>query len=490
MRFINQFAPILPELFLAIAIQFLLFLVVYLRIDSVDSQGKILYPLLTRIMTHATYVVLFITLLLLSYAPMQYNLFGNIYFSAYYIYFAKIFVLIVSLAVVPIIKYYLTINRMQGFEIQLLFLIAVFAFFVLPGVNDFLFFFIVLELQSLCAYILAASRRTRLLSIEAGLKYFILGSLSSGLLLFGIALLYGLLGTTNFIECSYLLLDVDVLGVAVVAFVFIFSGIFFKIAIAPFHIWSPDVYEGAPLPIVAVFSTLPKVSYFVVLCRFLFLFIGQPLVLSSMYVFLYVLSVLGLLSVIIGVLGALYQTKIKRLVAYSGISNVGYVLISLSSNTAYSTSASFFYLIIYIVLTLNLFYIVVLVRGSKSLTYIVELQGLARKHPFLGFILALNMFSYAGVPPLAGFFGKFVLINGILQSSGVSALLLMLLFSVISAVYYIRIVKIMYFDKSDMQMLDLDVCASLYIFLVLTTLFNIFFLFVFDILWSIILLLF
>lgn len=336
MRFANQITPILPELFLAIAIQFLLFLVFYLRVESIDSRGIIRYPLVTRIMTHSTYILLVITALLLSYSPIEYTLFGDIYFSAAYVYFTKFFVLIVALALVPILNYYLTVNRIQGFEIQILFLITVFAFFILPGVNDFLFFFIVLELQSLSAYILAASRRTHLLSVEAGLKYFILGSLASGLLLFGISLLYGLLGTTNFIECSYLLLDVDSLGVALIAFVFIFSGILFKIAVAPFHVWSPDVYEGAPLPIVAVFATLPKLSYFIVLFRFVLLFIGQPLVLSSMSIFLYVFGILGLLSVVVGVLGALYQTKIKRLVAYSGIANIGYVLISLSSNTAYS----------------------------------------------------------------------------------------------------------------------------------------------------------
>ena len=321
---------------------------------------------------------------------------------------------------------------------------------------DLITIYLTIELQSLCFYVLAASKRTSEFSTEAGLKYFLLGAFSSGILLFGCSMIYGFTGVTNLEQLAKLLTVVDLPNGVYLGMVFVAVAFLFKLTAVPFHMWAPDVYEGSPTYVTAFFSIAPKIALFACMLR---IFLGIESVSSLNDLELGALSrltlhssvpqelfaICSLASMILGSLAGLAQTKVKRLLAYSSIANVGYLLIGLACGTIEGVQALLIGLFIYVVMTLNAFTVVLSLPQNRQ-QYISDLSALARSNPLLAITLSLTMFSYAGIPPLAGFCSKYALFLAALGSGAYLLALVGIITSVISCFYYIRFVKVMYFD--------------------------------------------
>jgi NADH-quinone oxidoreductase subunit N len=317
---------------------------------------------------------------------------------------------------------------------------------------DLISLYLAIEMQSLCLYALAASKKDSTFSTEAGLKYFILGSFSSALLLFGISIIYGITGTTNF-ENLYLLLAgpnetlLNLESSVIIGLIFISAAFFFKIAAAPLHMWSPDVYEGSPVSSTIFFAVIPKIALFSVFLR---LFQN---VFSNFHDFFLLATVFfALFSVTIGSFVALRQKKLKRLLAYSSISHVGYMLLAFSANSIEGTQSLFFYLIIYMITSLVLWSLVLSINTLKNTNRsktLVDLSFLSTTNPLLALTGLIAFFSLAGVPPLVGFYAKMSIFLTTIGSSLVFASLFAILSSVISSYYYIRIIKNLYFEKRE-----------------------------------------
>jgi len=346
---------------------------------------------------------------------------------------------------------YLEYNKVNSFEFFILIILATLGMFCLVSTNDFLVLYMSIELMSLSFYILAAYKRNSEFSGEAGLKYFILGAFSSGLLLFGISMIYGFTGLTNFEELSKLLTGIHSLtdsiaynGILVGIF-FVSVALLFKVAAAPFHMWSPDVYEGAPTPVTAFFSIVPKIAVLSLLIK-LFFYTFYDLINFWQPLFLYC----GILSMIIGSIGALYQRKIKRLMAYSGIANVGYMLAGFAGGSIESLTGLLFYLIVYVVMMIAFFAFVLGTQSEKSSKMnmqISDLKNLGKVNPALGFAVTLILFSMVGLPPFMGFFAKFYLFLAMIQSEFYIVAIIGVLSSVLAAFYYIRIIKLIFFES-------------------------------------------
>jgi NADH-quinone oxidoreductase subunit N len=341
-----------------------------------------------------------------------------------------------------------TKDRINMPEAVILLLLAVLSACIFIGSNDLITVYLSIEMQSLCFYVLATLKRNSNFSTEAGLKYFVLGAFSSGLLLFGCSLIYGFIGTTNFEEINRLLfysrLEFFSNGLALGMF-FVFAAFMFKIAAAPFHVWITDVYEGAPTYVTAYFAVIPKLAIFGVICRFATFVFNE---FSTNWQILTLACALASLS--IGCMGALYQKKIKRLLAYSAISHGGFILLGLSSNSAIGNESIFFYMFIYIWMGLGMFVLLLNVRHNITggrIIFLSEFVGISKTNPALAIILALILFSMAGVPPLAGFFSKMYIFFAALGSYLYTATFFALILSALCAVYYIRIIKIAYFDN-------------------------------------------
>ena len=328
-------------------------------------------------------------------------------------------------------------------EFPLLVLLAALGMGIMVSANNLLTLYIGLELNSLASYVLAAILRSNGRSAEAGLKYFVLGSLASGILLYGFSLTYGFTGTTSF-DGIRAVFGAGPLSVgATFGLVFVLSGLAFKISAAPFHMWTPDVYEGAPTPVTAFFATAPKAAALALLMRVsLGAFGAQPGAWQQIVIFA------SLLSIVIGALGAIGQDNIKRLLAYSSINNVGFMLIGLAAGTQAGASATLVYLAIYVVTSVAAFVVVLALRDAqgKAIESIADLGGLSRTHPGLAAALAVVMFSLAGVPPLFGFWGKFLVFQAAVQAHLVVLAALGIAASVIGAFYYLKVVKVLYFD--------------------------------------------
>ena len=327
------------------------------------------------------------------------------------------------------------------YEFPILILFSTLGMMVMVSANDLLAMFIGLELQSLSLYVLAALNRNSLLSSEAGIKYFILGALSSGLLLFGISYIYGFSGNTNFnlIAVNY---NSESLGL-LIGIVFVLAGLAFKVSAVPFHMWTPDVYQGAPTPITAFFALAPKIAAMGLLVRFLFNSFGELYLDWQQIIFF-----ISIASMMLAAFAAIAQTNIKRLMAYSSIGHIGYALIGVACVSSEGLRSLLIYLMIYLVMNISVFTVILsLKRNDAYFENISDLSGMYKNHPFTTILVALMMFSLAGIPPLAGFFGKFYIFVAALQSNMVFLAVIGIIASVISAFYYLRIVKIMYFDE-------------------------------------------
>ncbi len=342
-------------------------------------------------------------------------------------------------------------NEQEGisrFEFPVLILLATLGMFMMVSANDLISLYVGLELQSLALYVVAAFRRDSLKSSEAGLKYFVLGALSSGMLLYGCSLIYGFAGTTSFDDLAKLFVTgVDGttnVGV-VVGLVFIISGLAFKVSAVPFHMWTPDVYEGAPTPVTAFFAVAPKIAAIALLLRVLVGPFG-PLISEWQQVII----LISISSMLLGALAAIWQSNIKRMLAYSSIGHVGYALVGLASGSEAGLQGVFVYMAIYLAMNLGTFCCVLLMRRSgRMVEGIRDLSGLSQNNPMLALALAILMFAMAGIPPLAGFFGKFYIFLAAVDAELYILAIIGVLTSVIGAFYYLRIIKIMYFDSPN-----------------------------------------
>jgi NADH-quinone oxidoreductase subunit N len=361
--------------------------------------------------------------------------------------FAKLLIYAAAGAVLVVAPAFFDRFRAMRAEFPLLVVFAALGAGLMVSATDWITLYIGLELNSLSAYVLASFLRADERSAEAGLKYFVLGALASGILLFGMSLIYGFTGTTQFngIRAA---LGSDTGGLAtgaVFGVVFVLSGLAFKIAAAPFHMWTPDVYEGAPTPVTTFFATAPKVAAMALTMRVaLDAFGGQVSSWQPIVIFA------ALLSIVIGALGAIGQANIKRLMAYSSINNVGFILIGLAAATPAGASGMLVYLAIYVAMTIAGFVAILLLRdeNGEPVEAISDLSGLSKTRPWLALALASVMFSLAGIPPLFGFWAKFVVFKAAVAADLVPLAAIGIAASVIGAFYYIKIVKVMYFDEA------------------------------------------
>jgi NADH-quinone oxidoreductase subunit N len=330
-------------------------------------------------------------------------------------------------------------------EYPILILFACVGMSIMVSASDLITLYIGLELNSLAAYVLASFARYDGRSAEAGLKYFVLGALASGILLYGMSLLYGFTGSTDFTAIGTALTGKLSLG-PLFGIIFVLSGLAFKISAAPFHMWTPDVYEGAPTPVTAFFASAPKVAATALLVRIVTEAFG-----NQTGAWQQIVIVVALMSIIIGAVGAIGQQNLKRLLAYSSINNIGFILIGLAAGTQAGVAAMLVYLAIYVAMTLGSFICLMQLRNRNGdlLEGIDDVAGLSKTRPGLAAAMAMFMFSLAGIPPLFGFWGKLAVFNAAVAAGLLPLAILGIAASVIGAFYYLKIVKLMYFDEAN-----------------------------------------
>ena len=366
----------------------------------------------------------------------------------------------------------------KAFEYPILILFSSLGMSLMISANDLITLYLAIELQSLPLYVMAAFKRDSVESGEAGIKYFVLGALSSSLFLFGSSLIYGFTGSIEFSEISR---SIDILNInsgIVVGIVFILSGLIFKISAVPFHMWTPDVYEGSATPITAFFATAPKMAAMCMLVNILYgPFSGAFESWQQIIIFV------SIASMSLGSFVAIRQSNIKRLLAYSSIAHMGFALIGLISPLSQlGVQALLIYMLIYIVTNLGVFACIISLEKNEgeTISNTDDLSGLSKKYPFISFSMAMLMFSFAGIPPLAGFFGKYLIFRSAIENGLIEIAVFGLIISVVAAFYYIRIIKIMYFDESNIKITMLS-SKGLNITNVICTIFIVFFIFIYSI---------
>ena len=336
-------------------------------------------------------------------------------------------------------------NSLEKIEFPILIVISLIGMMLMVSSNDILSLFVSMELQSLALYILVAFDRNDNLSSEAGVKYFVIGSLSTCIFLFGSSLIYGSFGTTNFSEISNLISQFNEIPlILIVGVVFVLVSLSLKISAAPFHMWTPDVYQGAPTIVTSFLSVVPKIAAFAVIIRFLVFPFGEIAVDWGKIVL-----ILSITSMIIGSLGAITQTDIKRLLAYSTINHIGFILIGLVPGSEDGIISICIYLILYLLMNIGVFVIIMNLKRDKiNVTSIRDLSGYFNNNQFMACCMAIFMFSMAGIPPLSGFLGKLIVLNVAIDNNLIFLAVIGVLSSVIAAYYYLRIIKLMFFDKA------------------------------------------
>jgi NADH-quinone oxidoreductase subunit N len=356
--------------------------------------------------------------------------------------FMKALALIGSLVTLVLSIDFMRNEKIGGFEFPVLILLATLGMMMLISAGDFIALYLGLELMSLALYVIAAYRRADLRASEAGLKYFVLGALSSGMLLYGASLVYGYAGTVSFTGAAAALHDHGSLGV-VFGLAFVLAGLAFKISAVPFHMWTPDVYEGAPTPVTTFFASAPKMAAMAILVRVAI--VAFPGISAD---WRQIVTFISIASMALGSFAAIGQTNIKRLMAYSSIGHMGFALVGLAAGTVEGAHGVILYMAIYLAMTLGTFAgILSMRRDGAYVENIADLAGLARTNAPMAFFLAAMMFSLAGVPPLAGFFAKFYVFAAAMKADLYWLAVIGVLLSAVSAYYYLRIVKIMYFDE-------------------------------------------
>ena len=422
---------VLPEIFISLSIMFLLVLGVFK-----NDSSKITFNISLLVLLIASIITLNET-----FSINRVTLFNNSVVIDPMSSLMKIITLIGAFLVLVISSAYLKSFKIFKIEYPVLILSSVLGMMVMISSNDLMVFYMGLELQSLALYVLATFNRDQLKSSEAGLKYFVLSALSSGLLLYGCSLIYGFSGSTNFNVISSQLNSNEY--VLTFGIVFILVGLAFKISAVPFHMWAPDVYEGSPTSVTLFFTMVPKIAALTVFIRFLYV----PF-LNLIDQWQMIIIFLSIASMLFGAIAAIGQTNIKRLVAYSSIGHIGYTLAGLATGSNEGIQSSIIYISIYVIMNLALFScLLMLKRNDQYYEDIDDLSGLSKNHPLLSLSLLVILFSLAGIPPLAGFFAKFYIFKAVIEQSMYFLAIVGLLSTVIAAFYYLRIIKIIYFDK-------------------------------------------
>ena len=388
-------------------------------------------------------VLVLVAYALVAWMPAgRHSLFGGSFVVDDYARFLKLLALIGSAGALMLSLDYLNAEKQQKFEYGVLVLLSTLGMMVLISAADLIALYLGLEMMSLPLYVIAASNRENVRSTEAGLKYFVLGALSSGMLLYGASLIYGFTGTVNFAGIAKATGQGANIGL-IFGLVFLFAGFCFKVSAVPFHMWTPDVYEGAPTPVTAFFAAAPKVAGIAIFVRATVVaFPGITHEWQQIVVFV------SIASMALGAFAAIGQRNIKRLMAYSSIGHMGFALVGLAAGTPEGVQGVLIYMSIYVAMTLGTFACILAMRRDGTyVETIADLSGLARTHPATAFFLAMLLFSLAGIPPLAGFFAKFYVFLAAIKAGLYVLAVIGVLTSVVGAFYYLTIVKIMYFDE-------------------------------------------
>ena len=427
---INNFSIILPEIFLTLSVFSILMIGVFIK----DSFNLVF---------NLTLMIILITITIVLTSPSnKEKIFLDSFIRDAFSNYFKILILLSSLFVLNSSKKFIIDNKLDKFEYPIIILLSILGMFFMVSSNDLILFYLGLELQSLSLYILASIDRDNLRSTESGIKYFVLSALSSGLLLYGCSLLYGFTGSTNF-EVIANQLNKENTG-AVFAMVFILVGLAFKVSAVPFHMWTPDVYEGAPTSITSYFAVVPKVAGLALLIKFMFVpFSNILLEWQTIIIFI------SIASMILGAVAAMVQKNFKRLLAYSSIGHIGYALAGVATGAISGYQSAIVYISIYVIMNIGAFSCLYLLKKDEQYKEnISDLSGISKKHPLLAISLLIILFSLAGVPPLGGFFAKFYVFVAVLEKEMYALAIIGLLTTVMSAFYYLKIIKTIYFDDS------------------------------------------
>ena len=437
---------LVPEVFLSLSIFSLLMIGVFVK-----NSFNLIYKL-------SIFLIFLLILIVLNTDNETIKIFKESFVSDNFSLFAKLLILISSFFILIISKKYIVDIKNNKFEYPIIVLLSILGMFFMVSSNDLILFYLGLELQSLSLYILASIDRDNLKSSEAGIKFFVLSALSSGLLLYGCSLLYGFTGSTNFEVIASNTAD-STIGI-IFAMVFILVGLAFKVSAVPFHMWTPDVYEGSPTSVTSFFSVVPKVAGIVIFIRFMYLPFQEILDQWK-----YILVFISIASMILGAVAAIGQNNIKRLIAYSSIGHIGYAIAGMTPGTENGFKSTLIYISIYAVMNIGVFACIFLMkRNGKYIEDIQELSGASKNHPLMSLSLLIILSSLAGIPPMAGFFAKFYVFMAVVESGMFTLAVIGLVTTVVSAFYYIRIIKIMYFDdpkKPFEELKDFGIYGSL-----------------------------
>lgn len=469
------------EIYIVIQVIFLLFFSILLQEYILNLKYK--FNVLNLVQFFSCLILLYSLLIgynILNYEAILLNyqlICDNLSF------FLKFIVLLTSFICILFSWNYCEYENIKIFEYLLLLLLSIVGILTIISSYDLITMYLAIELQSLCFYIVTNLKFYSNFSIEAGLKYFILGALSSGILLFGSSLLYGFTGLTNFLDLSVLFYYHALEGYnlyyyegALMGLIFIYCGILFKIGVVPFHMWVSDIYEGSPTNITFFFAIVPQISILSLLLRLNIIFMYAYL--KYLYIFFLILSIL---TIIVGTLGAIYQTKLKRILAYSGISNMGYILTATLTINIESIYSIIFYIMVYNIVTMGLWILLLSFRNNSNLIKFKEIGDillLFNSNKYISIIFIIFLFSAMGIPPMLGFFSKlFILLNIIELKMYFFAFFLIILNS-IGVIYYLRFIKVMYFSVSNKFLSLVDLGQIKALFLVFLVYLNIFFFFI------------
>jgi NADH-quinone oxidoreductase subunit N len=431
----SDISSALPEMFLSISLMTMLLFGVFNKENSPKKLGWITIALLA--------ISLLWILALITHEGVYFN---NMYIIDNLSLYLKALIVISSSVSLILALEWLEIKKFTRFEFPIILLFSVLGMMLMVSANDLIILYISLELQSLAMYLLAGYKRRAVRSTEAGVKYFLYGSLASGVFLFGLSLVYGFSGTTNFSDIALYLSSAGNIHLGFLAgSVMVLMALLFKLGAVPFHAWLPDVYEGAPTPVSAFFASVPKIAIIGVLIRALYgIFVFSKIDITL------VLSVIAVVSMTWGAVAAIYQKNIKRMMGYSAINHAGYMIMGLAVGGVDSLKAVLFYITIYAIMTLGVFACILLMRVGGNLTEeISDLRGLSKKHPYMAIGMSLLMLSMAGVPPMAGFFAKFYLFLAVIEKGYITLATIAVVTSAIAAFYYLRVVKLIYFDDPE-----------------------------------------
>jgi len=423
--------PALPEVILALGA------LVLLMIGAFGGDKA------TPVVTGLSVALLVVAAAILIFAPAPGETFAGAFVLDPFARLMKVVTLIGSGVAIAMSVGYARAQKFERFEYPVLIVIATLGMMMMISANDLIALYLGLELQSLALYVVAAINRDSVRSTEAGLKYFVLGALSSGMLLYGASLVYGFTGQTSFAGIAAVLAESETSLGLVFGLVFLIAGLAFKVSAVPFHMWTPDVYEGAPTPVTAFFAAAPKVA---AMTMFIRVVVGPFAPITADWQ--QIIAFIAIASMLLGAFAAIGQSNIKRLMAYSSIGHMGFALVGLAAGSEAGVQGVVIYLLIYMAMTLGAFACILSMRRRDAMVEdIGDLAGLSKTNPIMAFMLAMILFSLAGIPPLAGFFAKFYVFLAAIEANLYALAVIGVLASVVGAYYYLRIVKIMYFDE-------------------------------------------